>query len=720
MNIFAVLDWWDIAGLTMLHYAWIGALAAVAAILIRRAIAGLAPQVRYVAALLFLAILTLIPVGIAVYLVTQHSDASGVFAAKEREQTGASSEVRQRPEPVSLLADIETPSASAQAAKIDLAGVVRLLPWVWIVGTPITLLFIASGLYGAARLKRGAVLVLDGPIVRAHATSARLLRLSREVAIAISPRVVSPLVIGVFRPVILLPAAAIGGWLPVQLEMILLHELAHVRRWDNLVNLVQRFVEAVLFYQPAVWFVSNWARLEREHCCDAAVLACGKEPQQYAETLASLAMPGISPQYAAAASASHQLVKRIRHILKVEERTMTISRKTLAGITAVLLLSATLVGVYAQQPTAESDKKSDVLTAKGPSQPNDPNRDTLTQANEIDRFILQQLASTGFSDRTDRLREQLENLKRTYLDLTGSVPDEIRALESRLPNSAVVNEVPVTRASDASADSQHRAAEPVKRLEELYTAQLMAAQEALATAKQADPSAAHDEDSKVVKRGLEWLKRHQHGCTAAPTQTNCTSCHQGVRDWKADAKRLKTDAGEGKSATSAAIIDWLTEKKPTGGASDAQSSERDKRLAQLRREIEETEKELALIQEEVELEQARLDKRQQLTNLSLTLQQMRRPEKEQPTAATALQSTLSSLAPLPPSEMSEVQRLRLELDRERSAIAERDEIEKLKRELQALRASRQSGANSIERLLPLGPDGNPLPQTEKPKVKPEH
>jgi hypothetical protein len=69
--------------------------------------------------------------------------------------------------------------------------------------------------------------------------------------------------------------------------------------------------------------------------------------------------------------------------------------------------------------------------------------------------------------------------------------------------------------------------------------------------------------------------------------------------------------------------------------------------------------------------------------------------------------------------MSEVQRLRIELDRERSAIAERDEIEKLKSELQALRAPRQSGADSIERLLPLGPDGNPLPLTEKPKVKPE-
>jgi beta-lactamase regulating signal transducer with metallopeptidase domain len=675
-----------------------------------------------------LAILAVMPVWIAIYLASQAGNPSDVLLASERKQTGASTEVRQRAEPISLLADIATPSASAQATKIDLAAVVRWLPWVWIVGTPLTLLLVASGLYGAERMKRGAVLVLDGPIVRAYATSARLLRLSREVAIAMSDRVVSPLVIGVVRPVILLPAAAFSGWSPAQLEMILLHELAHVRRWDNLVNLMQRIVEALLFYQPAVWFVSNWARLEREHCCDAAVLACGKEPQQYAETLASLAMPGISPQYAAAALASHQLVKRIRHILKVEERTMTVSRKTLVALLASIVLSVSL-GVYAQQQNAQSAGQSE-------SQKQEQQRveeHGLSAALAEKRNLLQ-----SAEDRLAAASEQTKSVKNayrngsvtldSYLDALLREADCLRAVATATQESEVERQRSnlqtagelLSRLNDPNREEQKYSAEPKERAQEaLYTAQLKAAQKALATAKQTEAAAAHDEYAKAIERGVEWLKRHQQGCTGAPAQTNCTSCHQAAHGWKADAKQVDGKTGEWQHASSAAMIDWLIEKNQIGGATEAQSSDRDKRLAQLRREIEETEKELALIQEEVELEQARLDKRQQLTNLSLTLQQMRRPETEQPTAATGLQSMMSSYAPLPPSEMSEVQRLRIELDRERSAIAERDEIEKLKRELQALRAPRQSGADSIDRLLPLGPDGNPLPQTEKPKVKPE-
>ena len=69
-----------------------------------------------------------------------------------------------------------------------------------------------------------------------------------------------------------------GRWDPQQLEMVLLHELAHVRRYDNLVNLLQRIVESLLFFQPMVWIVSGWVRREREHCCDELVVARTRQP----------------------------------------------------------------------------------------------------------------------------------------------------------------------------------------------------------------------------------------------------------------------------------------------------------------------------------------------------------------------------------------------------------------------------------------------------------
>jgi beta-lactamase regulating signal transducer with metallopeptidase domain len=67
--------------------------------------------------------------------------------------------------------------------------------------------------------------------------------------------------------------------------MVLVHELAHVQRWDNAVNLVQRVVESLLFFHPAVWIVSGWVRRDREDCCDAVVVRHTARPQAYAELL---------------------------------------------------------------------------------------------------------------------------------------------------------------------------------------------------------------------------------------------------------------------------------------------------------------------------------------------------------------------------------------------------------------------------------------------------
>jgi beta-lactamase regulating signal transducer with metallopeptidase domain len=99
----------------------------------------------------------------------------------------------------------------------------------------------------------------------------------------------APVLIGILRPVILLPPAALNGWTIEQLEMVLWHELAHLRRWDNLINLIQRIVESLLCFHPAVWWISAWARLEREYCCDLIVVQRPGRPRAYVETVAVLA-----------------------------------------------------------------------------------------------------------------------------------------------------------------------------------------------------------------------------------------------------------------------------------------------------------------------------------------------------------------------------------------------------------------------------------------------
>src|SRR5262249_35280740 len=157
--------------------------------------------------------------------------------------------------------------------------VVRL-PWVWLAGSPITFAWLAIGLAGAERLRRSGIAASDAELPQLCRRLARELGIARDVGVAVCERLAVPVLGGLVRPLILLPAAALPGWETEQLEMIFLHELAHVRRWDNLVNLIQRLVESVLFFHPAVWIVSGWVRLEREHCCDALVVARTGRPRE--------------------------------------------------------------------------------------------------------------------------------------------------------------------------------------------------------------------------------------------------------------------------------------------------------------------------------------------------------------------------------------------------------------------------------------------------------
>src|SRR5947209_5742998 len=108
---------------------------------------------------------------------------------------------------------------------------------------------------------------LDRLIERMH--------VSRSVRLLATDRVDSPSVIGWLRPAILAPVGVLCGLAPEQVEALLAHELAHVQRHDYLVNILQGIAESLLFYHPAVWWISSQVRAEREHCCDDLAVAAG-------------------------------------------------------------------------------------------------------------------------------------------------------------------------------------------------------------------------------------------------------------------------------------------------------------------------------------------------------------------------------------------------------------------------------------------------------------
>ena len=167
------------------------------------------------------------------------------------------------------------------------------------------------------------------------------------------------------KPLILLPPAALGGWSLAQVEMILLHELAHLRRRDNLVNMLQSVAEAVLFFHPAAWWLSAWIRLERELCCDRLVVDRVSEPRAYAEMLVSLAGVRRESRAASMAMAQNQVVYRIRRILNREEHSMKLSMPEGLGVVGTAVVVATMVaamGSHAAPPNDPIEAKKALLT----------------------------------------------------------------------------------------------------------------------------------------------------------------------------------------------------------------------------------------------------------------------------------------------------------------------------------------------------------------------
>src|SRR6185295_2411884 len=124
----------------------------------------------------------------------------------------------------------------------------------------------------------------------------------------------APTVVGWLRPVVLVPVGALAGLPADQVEALLLHELAHIRRHDYLVNILQNVAESLLFYHPAVWWISGHIRAERELCCDdMAVFVCG-DSLSYARALAQL--ESFRPaQVSALAANGGSLADRIARLL---------------------------------------------------------------------------------------------------------------------------------------------------------------------------------------------------------------------------------------------------------------------------------------------------------------------------------------------------------------------------------------------------------------------
>ncbi|HZZ41569.1 MAG TPA: M56 family metallopeptidase [Tepidisphaeraceae bacterium] len=349
MNLFPILT------LTFIHTLWIAALLGLSALATRLILHHAQPAIRYAAALAWLFLLALAPLATAAWLVrsptvpTLASPTPILLPVTTRSPNTALAS----PHPVGSPIHPPTIPSNRAAASPDNTinrwvmqrrSVTFILPVLWFAGSAAMLAWSLLGLVGAEHLCRGASPTQSSLNQRVDDLAARL-SIRRRIAVLLSSRVNSPVLVGILKPVILLPPALLSEMSPHQLELILLHELAHVRRNDNLVNLLQRLVESALFFHPAVWLISAWIRQEREHCCDDAVLQStpnSADRHTYAATLLSIHQWRPLLPVAASPAAGANLPARIRRILTRKD-SMRISRISLAFLAVPVALSCVLL-----------------------------------------------------------------------------------------------------------------------------------------------------------------------------------------------------------------------------------------------------------------------------------------------------------------------------------------------------------------------------------------
>ena len=222
----------------------------------------------------------------------------------------------------------------------------------WLAGVTLLSLRLTMGWRSAQRLTRVGV-GSPRPEILSHAERfMTALNIKRAVAVLESTLVQVPMAIGWLKPVVLLPAQSMTGLSIEQIDALVAHELAHIKRHDYLVNLLQSAIETVLFYHPAVWLISRRVRHERELCCDdLAIAACNNDRLTYASALAEMeSLRQMAPPALAANGGS--LLARVKRVLSPTESASSTNRGRWGAGLVVLAMTMALLGAQAKANAA--------------------------------------------------------------------------------------------------------------------------------------------------------------------------------------------------------------------------------------------------------------------------------------------------------------------------------------------------------------------------------
>jgi beta-lactamase regulating signal transducer with metallopeptidase domain len=294
------------------------------------------------------------------------------------------------------------------------------------------------------RLKRRMVRPVADAVQTRLTILAERLGIHRAVGLLESALVDVPTVVGWIKPVILLPASALTGLSAEQLEAILAHELAHIRRYDYLVNILQTVVEILGFYHPALWWVSHRIRIERENCCDdLAVQICG-DSVRYARALTHLEEMRHSRTQLAVAADGGSLISRIARLLG---HPVNDDRRFawLPGLIALLLVGGLIIPFVYSVPARARPELAEGASKETPdniptneTEPNDG--DTAKSPTGEPQIKLEFIVAEVFADRTVDSNTAAKMVNHMYREIPGPASIDGRS-RSFMTRKATLQEV---------------------------------------------------------------------------------------------------------------------------------------------------------------------------------------------------------------------------------------------------------------------------------------
>jgi beta-lactamase regulating signal transducer with metallopeptidase domain len=265
---------------------------------------------------------------------------------------------------------------------VDLQKVLPYISLAWMVGVAALSLRLLISFYLLRKYRKQSFELSEPWIVERMQGLAKRLKMQQHIALFQTNTLAVPAVMGVLKPLVLLPSSLVSGLSVGQLELLLAHELAHIKRRDYLVNILQTLAETLLFYHPVVWWVSKVIRQEREHCCDdLALQVTGQSAVEYADVLLRLEK---SRQTLALAANSGSLLKRVERLLS-PTRAMVELRSGIVTLLMVGLLSLTFALNVVRAQVIQVSQVPFVMNVDIAADPTNPNRLAVT-LNKASKF----------------------------------------------------------------------------------------------------------------------------------------------------------------------------------------------------------------------------------------------------------------------------------------------------------------------------------------------